>query len=300
MPRNGSGTFTVPITYTPNTLASAADVNANFTDVAAALTGSLPRDGQAGMSGQLKAADGALATPGYTFDQDQDTGWRRSGPNTIRLVCGGVDILEISGSGLSALSGSISVDGTVPIGAGMDFWGSSVPTGWLFAYGQAVSRTTYAALFAVYGTTYGAGDGSTTFNLPDKRGRASFGKDDMGGTSANRITGLSGGWNGDTLGAAGGAETHLLTANEVPAISPTGQANSAGTVNGQTGTLKAFGVQLGSGATAYGAGAGSDVNVPISFSDPARTLSINQIGGGLAHNNLPPGITCNYIIYAGV
>src|SRR5258708_8105207 len=59
----------------------------------------------------------------------------------------------------------------MPIGAGCDYWGSTVPNGsFKFADGSALSRTTYAALFAIIGTTFGAGDGSTTFNLPDKRG----------------------------------------------------------------------------------------------------------------------------------
>lgn len=56
-----------------------------------------------------------------------------------------------------------------PIGAILAFGGSSAPAGWLLCQGQAVSRTTYAALFAVIGTAYGAGDGSTTFNIPDGR-----------------------------------------------------------------------------------------------------------------------------------
>ena len=62
------------------------------------------------------------------------------------------------------------------------FAGSTAPAGALFCYGQTVSRTTYAGLFAVIGTTYGVGDGSTTFNLPDLRGRVAAGKSDMGGS----------------------------------------------------------------------------------------------------------------------
>jgi microcystin-dependent protein len=295
MPRNGSGTYTVPITYTPNTLASAADVNSNFTDVATAMTGSLPRDGQAGMSGQMKLADGALASPGLTFDADQDTGIRRSAANTIRIVCGGVDILEISAAGLSALAGAITVNGTVPIGAGMDYWGTSAPSLWLFSYGQAVSRTTYAALFAVYGTTYGAGDGSTTFNLPDKRGRSSFGKDDMGGTSANRITNQTGGWNGDTLGAAGGAETHTLTGPQLPVTTPSGSV-SVSVTNPFTPADR---------SKAGGVGAPQENGFWFGSFGPAEAMTAsgsfsgNSFGGGGAHNNLPPGIVCNYIIYAG-
>ena len=63
----------------------------------------------------------------------------------------------------------------VPTGTGLDFYGATAPTGYIFCDGSAVSRTTYAALFAVLSTTYGAGDGSTTFNVPDARGRGTVG-----------------------------------------------------------------------------------------------------------------------------
>lgn len=72
-------------------------------------------------------------------------------------------------------------------GTVLPFAGSAAPIGWLLCYGQAVSRTTYANLFAAIGTAYGAGDGSTTFNVPDLRGRVAAGKDDMGGTAASRL-----------------------------------------------------------------------------------------------------------------
>lgn len=78
-------------------------------------------------------------------------------------------------------------DSLVPAGVLAPYAGSAAPTGWLLCHGQAVNRTTFAALFAVLGTTYGAGDGSTTFNLPDMRGRVVAGKDDMGGSAANRL-----------------------------------------------------------------------------------------------------------------
>lgn len=100
------------------------------------------------------------------------------------------------------------------IGEVIDYAGASAPSGWLFCYGQAISRTTYSDLYAVLSTTYGIGDGSTTFNLPDLRGRVVAGKDNMGGSSANRLTDQSGGLNGDTLGDAGGEETHTLSGAE--------------------------------------------------------------------------------------
>lgn len=78
-------------------------------------------------------------------------------------------------------------------------------------YGQTVSRTTYAVLFAVIGTTYGAGDGSSTFALPDMRGRTIAGVDNMGGSDASRLD-----W-ANTLGTTGGTQTHTLATTEIPA-----------------------------------------------------------------------------------
>lgn len=72
-------------------------------------------------------------------------------------------------------------------GVMMDFCGATPPNGWLICDGSAVSRSTYAALFGVIGTTFGSGDGSTTFALPDGRGRVLAGKDNMGGTAAQRL-----------------------------------------------------------------------------------------------------------------
>jgi microcystin-dependent protein len=69
----------------------------------------------------------------------------------------------------------------------LPFGGNTSPNGWLLCHGQAVSRNDFAGLFEVVGTTFGIGDGSTTFNVPDLRGRVAAGKDNMGGTAANRL-----------------------------------------------------------------------------------------------------------------
>ena len=78
-----------------------------------------------------------------------------------------------------------------PTGSVYTFAGSTVPTGWLKCNGALLSRTTYAALFSVIGTTYGAGDGSTTFALPDLRGEFVRGVDDGRGVDAGRVLGGS-------------------------------------------------------------------------------------------------------------
>jgi microcystin-dependent protein len=82
----------------------------------------------------------------------------------------------------------------VPAGVVLPYAGSAVPTGYLLCNGAAVSRTTYAALFTAIGTTFGAGDGSTTFNLPDVRGRF--------------ILGVAASGTGSSLGAVGGSIDH--------------------------------------------------------------------------------------------
>ena len=91
----------------------------------------------------------------------------------------------------------------VPIGAILAYSGASAPTGWVLCDGAAISRTTYATLFANIGTNFGAGDGSTTFNVPDLRGRVLVGKDDMGGVAASRVTSGSEGLDGASLAAVG-------------------------------------------------------------------------------------------------
>jgi microcystin-dependent protein len=95
------------------------------------------------------------------------------------------------------------VDARIPTGVILPFGGSSAPSGYLLCNGAAVSRTTHANLFSVIGTTYGAGDGSTTFNVPDMRGYVPVGY-------------KSGDADFGTLGGAKGAKTHTLTVAEVP------------------------------------------------------------------------------------
>ncbi|MEV5068943.1 tail fiber protein [Microbacterium sp. LMI12-1-1.1] len=94
-----------------------------------------------------------------------------------------------------------------PAGMVSMFAGSTAPTGWLLCQGQAVSRTTYAALFAAIGTTYGVGNGSSTFNLPDLRGRVPIGSG----------TGTAGSATAHPLGQNGGQETHTHTEGDMSA-----------------------------------------------------------------------------------
>jgi microcystin-dependent protein len=99
-----------------------------------------------------------------------------------------------------------------PAGTVTAFAGTAAPPGWLLCDGTAVSRSTFERLFAAIGTAFGPGDGSTTFNVPDLRGRAVVALDNLGGSSANRVTAAA----ADTVGGTGGAETHTLVVSEMP------------------------------------------------------------------------------------
>jgi microcystin-dependent protein len=106
--------------------------------------------------------------------------------------------------GETGAQGQAGQDASAPTGGIIMFGGSSAPSGYLLCDGAAVSRSTYAALFAVIGTTFGIGNGSTTFNVPDLRGRVAVGMGQGSGLT-NRV-----------LAAVGGGESHLLTGTELP------------------------------------------------------------------------------------
>lgn len=154
-------------------------------------------------------------------------------------------ITQPSGGGASA-----------PAGAILAYGGATAPNGWLLCDGAAVSRTTYADLFAAIGTAFGVGDGSTTFNLPNTKGRVLAGKD----AAQTEF---------DVLGKTGGAKTHTLTIAEMPAHSHNVTAFSS--ANG--------------GASPASHSATSSAN-----------WSTDAAGGGAAHNNLQPYLTISHII----
>ena len=192
----------------------------------------------------------------------------------------------------------------IPLGSGMDFWGTTAPnSSFVFPYGQAISRTTYSTLFTIFSTTYGVGDGSTTFNIPDLRGRVVGAVDNMGGTPASRLA------NGDlalvrhTLGGAGGEDTNTLALANLPTgITSTNSGaialsvtTSQKVVNGPNlGSAVGGGTQV----TAADAGSGGALSLLVSTGTIAigdADVTSNNTSGS-AHNNVQPTILCNYIL----
>lgn len=124
MPRNGSGTMTISNSFTAGTDIESGKVNANFSDFASEITGSLPRDGQASMTGQLKAASGTATDPGLSFSADTNTGFYRAAGDEIGVAVGGASVGTITSAGFSGTLAQI------PSGTAMLFQQTAAPTGW--------------------------------------------------------------------------------------------------------------------------------------------------------------------------
>lgn len=178
----------------------------------------------------------------------------------------------------------------IPLSAGLEFWGTTAPnSAFAFPYGQAISRTTYATLFALTSTTYGVGDGSTTFNLPDCRGRVVASKDDMGGSAAGRLVGS--GLTGTTLGANGGVTNVTLGATNLPPYTP------SGTVTPNAGGPGPVAFAAGLGGVAVTAG-GSVSVYPVSGTFTLTTPFAGTPQGGTStpFPTVPPMIVANRLI----
>ena len=204
---------------------------------------------------------------------------------------------------------------TVPAGIIEPFAGTTVPAGYLLCDGSAVDRTTYATLFGVIGTTFGTGDGSTTFNLPDLGGRVPLGVSQS-----------------HALGTTGGSETVTLTESELPAhVHEVPQHGHEDTIEATTPEFshsitqpvfnyakpninivslsygKYFTAVTGSSSVA----ATRSTNVAVTAHEAVdctmsgsvankEAFNSNASGGNLAHSNMQPYTVFNYIICTGV
>lgn len=171
-------------------------------------------------------------------------------------------VVNSRGQVTSVTTSALPVAESFLVGMVMPYAGSSAPSKWSLCDGSEISRTTYASLFSVIGTTYGAGNGSTTFRLPDLRGKTTVG------------AGTGSGLTQRNLADAGGAETVTLGINQIPSHSHSAATVGSNFFNG-TAEQGTIGGRASSGST-------------------------GNAGGGQSHSNMQPFLVLNYIIYHGV
>ena len=179
-------------------------------------------------------------------------------------VCGGVLARTAEKLALDGKADKSEIEGFVAVGDVKMTACTTAPKKWLICDGAAVSRSRYAALFSAIGTTYGEGDGSATFNLPNLSGRVVVGVD----TSDSDFL---------TAGKTGGEKAHELTVSEMPPHS-----HAIDVISDPDGEE--------SGVDKMSVGKNFYINY----------ISTRNSGNGESHNNLQPYMALNYIIYAGV
>jgi microcystin-dependent protein len=254
MSRNGSGTYNLPAgnpVVTATTITSAW-ANTTLSDIATALTGSLAADGQTPATGNLNMNTNQIKNVvDPTLAQDATT--KAYVDTTVSTAVAAVN---------SVITGSIQMWPT-----------ASAPTGYLLCAGAAVSRTTYAALFAIIGTTFGVGDGSTTFNLPNYTNRMPY---------------------GTTVGATGGsADAIVVSHTHTASVSDPGHTHTStwSTPNDfNRGSLPA-GVIWVPDDQDYGL-----QNTTSNSATTGISVSNSTTGSSGTNANLPPYLGINFII----
>jgi microcystin-dependent protein len=262
-------------------------------DIEDALTDSVAKDGQTTMTGALKLADGSAASPGATFGSDTNTGFYRISGDTIGIACNGAEVARVTTSGITLASGK-TLSLTAAAGAPdvvrtgvIQEWGgtiASIPTGYLFCDGSAVSRTTYSALFTAIGTRHGAGDGSTTFNLPDKCDVLNIGaKQDDSSIPKTNVTGA--------LTASGGSKDAVNVSHSHTATVTDPGHDHTTTIDYNT-SIAAGGAQ-----SAYIRGtSAADDDKASSTETTGVTVAISTEGSSGTNANLPPYVAAVYMI----
>lgn len=251
-------TASVTYTFTALTKAQAAQVNQNFTNLTTFLNSDVVHaDGSVSMTGAL------------TLPNSDPTNANHAARKSY-------------------------VDAQLPSGLILVYSAAAAPTGWLLCDGSNVSRSTYAALFAVIGTTYGAGDGSTTFGLPNLKGRVVVGRD----AAQTEF---------DALAETGGAKTHTLTTAELASHSHSDGTLAAASAGAHTHAIQTQGTASSAAHNHAEAGVISQAGTGFVGSTPGATDSsgahthdvtgsTGSAGSGSAHNNLQPYLVLNYII----
>ena len=229
MARNGSGTMSIINSFSASTTIESSKVNANNTDIASEITGSLPRNGEAGMTGQLKADAGTVSAPGITFSNDLNLGAYRIGTDNLGVACAGAKVLDVSATGLG-VTGALDVTGALTLGTVLAVaeggTGGGTAADARTALGLAIGTDVQAydadlSAIAALAKTDGniiVGDGAAWVAESGATARTSLGL----GTIATQAA--------DNVAITGGTITGTATKNRSSAI-----ATTSGTAAGQTG-----------------------------------------------------------------
>jgi microcystin-dependent protein len=292
---SANGVYSLPSGYLAVTGATiqASQHNPPLEDIAAALTNRLSRDGTAAMTGALQLAVGAVGAPGAVFSTDPSSGFYKTTAG-IGVAVGGVKVAEFLPGG---------VVGSRVVGELVPYVCTAAPSSlWVLPFGQTLSRTAYAVLWAqaqieiaAGNTFFNNGDGSTTFGIGDLRGRVPAAWDVMGGTAAGRLTtSYFGGGTTQKIGNVGGLQSNTLATANLPAYTPSG---SVYTSLSESGNLVAW----SSGPLQYGgSGSGATMDNPSGTLTASSTFYGNAQGGtSTPFSIVQPTLITNYILFAG-
>jgi microcystin-dependent protein len=220
----------------------------------------------------------SLANPSlYANDVDNPTDGTNVLLPDLQTIVSQVNLHDDEIGTLQTSVSTITVSGAI-----MQYAGATAPTGWLLANGAAVSRTTYATLFGVISTTYGSGDGSTTFNLPNLLGTF------VAGAGNGPVGNLS-------LAATGGNSNITLSTSQLPVHTHTATVVDSG----HSHNMGTFGGVVNAGTTEYvGDSGGGSAGSPIPTASAATGITVtnSNVGSGAAINIVPSYLALNYII----
>jgi microcystin-dependent protein len=250
---------------------------------------------------------GSAAAPSITPIGDTDTGIYSAGPNKLDLATAGVKAVEIDASqnvamtagltvaGAATITGAVTAPGAVPIGMPCPWVSDTLPTsawgtyGWM--NGQAISRTTYATLYNILGNVHGAGDGSTTFNLPDWREVVPVGKSTMGGTSARGLLSTV----RNALASFFGSDKVTLAQSALPNTT----LSISGSVSATGGVSFSSGGSIGPGPAVLGSASGGTNTQSVTSTGTITGGNTSSINGGVTQTQVDvqqPATTCNWIM----
>jgi microcystin-dependent protein len=222
------------------------------------------------------------------------------GGGTVTGLTGGQNI-SISTSSPSINQRKLVINFTFPGIIVPYVMNAEQPAGWLYCNGQEVSRAEYANLFAVVSTTYGSGNGTTTFNVPDLRGRIPFG---TSATTSNPLNGaIFASGNSITVASTGGSENTVLNTAHAPIREHSHTSSGSMVVYGNTERSDADGGCSPPGNFgdygAPGAIGGPGTTYPLSKSNVPTSVPVyptEPLASVLPHNNMPPCIFLTYLI----